>query len=319
MAAEKMAELEAEGATVPRSFAGAGQLLTDGAIGEGTFATFSRDAGSGHVWFISPAELMFYCGSAECGRPMKFRTLTPQVFPHGDGPVLHLFAVQPDDSVVLKYQCRHCDSLKSLLVSFHPYNSDNWWITKAGEWPPRGEPLPASLLKFAGKAADMLASGYECELLGKGIGAYAYYRRFVEYRTNDLISNILKVAKQSNASESISTLNEALEATQYKRKLELARDGLPPALQLGGDNPLHTIFDLVSDKLHSASDSECLAAATQLRLLLGFLAFTVESVISDQEAIRVALNEAKNRGQRAAPLPKRDIPPDSNIPDIKDG
>src|SRR5206468_2468260 len=107
---------------------------------------------------------------------------------------------------------------------------------------------------------------------GFGIGAFAYYRRLVEDLKNGLINEIIKTCgKVHNAAGFIPILEKARNETQFSKAIEEIGDAIPDALRIDGHNPLTLLHQALSRDLHTASDDDCLEAASAIRVVLAEL------------------------------------------------
>lgn len=140
---------------------------------------------------------------------------------------------------------------------------------KYGERPPFGVPLPNKVLRLFGRDADMFRKGRQCENLGYGVGAFAYYRRVVESHKNDIFNEIIKVCRTVKAPEAIiNELQTAKDEISFSKGIETIKAALPQGLLINGHNPLLALHAALSFGLHDESDEACLEAANAVRLVL---------------------------------------------------
>ncbi len=172
------------------------------------------------------------------------------------------------------YRCGDClqeTKIYALHISFDENGGSN--IYKYGELPAFGIPVPNRLLRLFGKEdSNLFMKGRQCENLGYGIAAFAYYRRVVENHRNDLFDEIIKVCQTVGASaELIGELNAAKNEISFSKSMEKIKTGLPEGLLIGGDNPLNALHGALSVGLHNETDEDCLGYAQAVRLVLGDL------------------------------------------------
>ncbi|OMP68888.1 hypothetical protein BV900_28090 [Agrobacterium tumefaciens] len=164
---------------------------------------------------------------------------------------------------VLKYRCGDClkeHKLYYLHAEFEEGGGGS--LYKYGELPPFGIPLANKVLRLFGKDATLIQKGRQCENLGYGVAAFAYYRRVVENHKNDIFDEIIKVCRTVNAPESIiQELEQAKKEIAFTKAIEAIKTALPQGLLINGHNPLVALHGALSVGLHEESDEECLAAA----------------------------------------------------------
>lgn len=178
-----------------------------------------------------------------------------------------------DDAVStfsLSYTCGDCHKQPkyySLWVEFESKPAGK--IYKYGELPPFGVPVPNKVLRLFGKDSEMFLKGRQCENLGYGVAAFAYYRRVVESHKNDIFDEIIKVCRTVKAPEElIKELQAAKEEIAFTKSIEKVRSALPQGLLINGHNPLLALHGALSVGLHDESDDACLEAAHAVRLVL---------------------------------------------------
>lgn len=110
-------------------------------------------------------------------------------------------------------------------------------FTKVGEIPAFGGPLPERLRDLAGEAVEYLEKGLEAESQGLGIGAFAYYRRFVDHQKDALLDKIIEVARLENADEAIITGLQAVKREhRFSAAMRNMAPAVPPSLLIRGQN-----------------------------------------------------------------------------------
>src|SRR5690606_15209627 len=97
--------------------------------------------------------------------------------------------------------------------------------------------------------------GRRAESQSMGIAAYAYYRRVVENRKNQIIEAFITVAQKVGASrELLDDLEAAKKETQFTNAIRAIKHAIPDSLMIEGHNPLVLLHDTLSDGLHGQSD-----------------------------------------------------------------
>lgn len=129
----------------------------------------------------------------------------------------------------LRYRCGDChEQVKfySLWVEFHEKAGGK--VYKYGELPSFGVPIPNKVLRLFGKDASIFLKGRQCENLGYGVGAFAYYRRVVENHKNDIFDEIIKVCRTVHAPEDlINELQDAKKEVSFTKAIDKVRSALP--------------------------------------------------------------------------------------------
>ncbi|KJS13708.1 MAG: hypothetical protein VR78_11070 [Hoeflea sp. BRH_c9] len=172
------------------------------------------------------------------------------------------------------YLCGDCQNetkYYALQVAFGDDGGSQ--VYKFGEIPAFGIPVSNRLLRlFGNEDASLFLKGRQCENLGYGVAAFAYYRRVVENHKNDLFNEIIKVCRTVGASaELINELEAAKREISFSKSIEKIKAGLPEGLLIDGHNPLNALHNALSVGLHNEADEDCLSDAQAVRLVLGEL------------------------------------------------
>ena len=160
------------------------------------------------------------------------------------------------NDVLLRYVCRNCRQetrVFALVMTLPRDHSSSGEVTKVGEYPPFGPPVPSRLISLVGGDRELFLTGRRAEHQGMGIGAFAYYRRVVENQRDRIFGEIIAVAKKTNAGDDIIKGLEAAKAeTQFTKSLEMVGDGFPQALLIDGHNPMRLLPSLPTYVRHGA-------------------------------------------------------------------
>ncbi|RVE83324.1 hypothetical protein [Sinorhizobium meliloti] len=191
----------------------------------------------------------------------------------------------------LRYRCGDCHEhvkFYSLWVEFHEKISGE--VYKYGELPPFGVPVPNKVLRLFGKDAGIFLKGRQCENLGYGVGAFAYYRRVVENHKNDIFDEIIKVCRTVNAPEElVDELQDAKKEVSFTKAIDKIKSGLPHGLLINGHNPLLALHGALSVGLHDEGDDVCLEAAHAVRLVLTDLVEKIALLKQDNKQLNDAV------------------------------
>lgn len=212
--------------------------------------------------------------------------------------------------VLLKYQCKNCDSTPkwySCFIQPQRTNDKAGTIIKMGEFPDFGRRLPNKLVRLMSDEdrADFL-KGFRSETSGLGVGAFTYYRRVLEKNKDRLFEKIIAVARNSGMSESqIAGLEDAHKHFQFKKSVTEFKEFLPPSILMSGHNPLTLLHNALSEGLHSDSDENCLELAIHIRTVLAELAIRISNSLIDQIEIKTAISRLTMPKQSTVSAPKK--------------
>jgi hypothetical protein len=207
--------------------------------------------------------------------------------------------------IFLRYTCRNCEgsaktyaiSFKYQQVEFGKFESE---AMKIGEHPRFGEPRPNAIKDVLDDEIEFFERGYRAETDGLGIGAFAYYRRFVEGHKDKMIDEIMKVAKAQGAKpDIIAALEEARKSVSFDKAVDLVKNAIPDSLRYhGGHNPLTLLHTALSQGLHNDDDVECLVLAQDIRLVLTDLAERSTLALKSSSELGDAVKRLLNKGAR---------------------
>ena len=163
-------------------------------------------------------------------------------------------------------------------------------ISKIGEMPKPTKRLGARAKKLVGDQWELYAKGASDEAAGNGIGAFAYYRRVVEVSRNSIVEAICKAAHELEVPpEDIEKIRATKDSIRFSKSLDEIDDLIPKDLKNKGRNPLKSLYSPLSVGLHNRSDSQCLEAAADIRVLLDDLGEKIQRVIDRQSGIEKAI------------------------------
>jgi hypothetical protein len=169
-------------------------------------------------------------------------------------------------------------------------------LTKLGEYPPFGPPIPARVISLIGPDRDLFLKGRRAELRGLGIGAFVYYRRVLEQQKGRIIQEVRKVAEiLAVPAPVLQRFDEALAEDQFTTAVEKIKDAIPESLRINGQNPLILLHDPLSEGIHRKTDEECLDLAKSIRVVLTELAERISAVLKDDKELKEAVNRLQKR------------------------
>jgi len=235
-------------------------------------------------WAFAVPDITLHCPDADCSRPQNFTAIIPE-------QGIHLGTRQQD--FVVHYRCKNCErTIKVFALRLLKRSGIDGALMKIGELPAFGAPLPARLQKLVKSERDFLLKGFQSENQGFGIGAFAYYRRLVEDLKNQLIDEIIKTCRKIPTAESfISILERARDETQFSKAIKAIGEAIPDALRIDGHNPLTLLHQALSRDLHSASDEDCLQAASTIRVVLTELSDRMAQITRENSELKTALSK----------------------------
>ncbi len=190
-----------------------------------------------------------------------------------------------------RYICAQCGrSVTTFFLSFevdHRHPSpflESFNVRKIGQWPPWYTGVPRDVEKALDKGEiELYRKGATSIAESYGIGALAYFRRAIEDAVPGLLDLVEEAARLEQNDDVIAAVARARESRRADEKLKLAADALPASLRIGGVNPLARLFDRYSAALHTASDSECLETAKELKRAFDFVFVTMRRHLRDAQ------------------------------------
>lgn len=191
---------------------------------------------------------------------------------------------------LIYFYCRTCrGTVKTYAIRFYISGTGSHTMDamKLGEYPGFGEPRPNQIKDVLDDELDWLARGYRAETSGLGIGAFAYYRRFVESHKNKIIAEIRKVAVIQGLDPAlVAGLDTAAKTISFMAAIEVIKDAIPDSVKVDGQNPLTLLHDALSIGLHSEDDVECLALAHDIRVVLTALAERTTALLAANSVLK---------------------------------
>jgi hypothetical protein len=241
-----------------------------------------------------------YTGSGGLYTHLKFPeiTLYCDTKPSCDG--FRLYASQGTHEIggktselrFVKYTCNNCGkSVKLFALKINAVErATAGKIYKFGEIPNFGPPNPPRLITLLRDQRDLFLKGRRAENQGMGIAAFAYYRRVIDDQRARIFDEIIKVCQRLSADQTlIDELTAAKTETQFSKAVESVKHGIPQALLVNGENPLTLLHSALSEGLHGRSDEECLANATNIRIVMAEFAERMGQALKDEAELSNAV------------------------------
>jgi hypothetical protein len=197
---------------------------------------------------ITLPAIQLFCNRSECNRIGRFDAPKDAIEFRFDG----------DGSCCLErfitYWCRNCRRVRKVYALIIQINQDPAAVRmlKVGESPRFGEPHLNAITDVLDDEIQFFDRGYRAEREGLGIGAFAYYRRFVESHKDKIIAEIRKVAVAHGLSQTIlDALDRAAAAREFSAAVAEVKDAIPDSIKINGANPLTLLHNALSAGLHS--------------------------------------------------------------------
>ena len=178
--------------------------------------------------------------------------------------------------LLLYFECveHNCGCIKAFFVHVERIN-DQFVFTKSGEYPSLSPRVDEAILNVFPDDADLLKKAVCCLKDGFGVGAFAYFRQILESHIDLLISEIEKMAREQEDTETLEKLAQLRGNGQMSKNIDLAKNALPVYLRVKGYNPLGLLYKTLSEGIHGLSDSECLGKANAIYGALTFILKTL--------------------------------------------
>jgi len=243
--------------------------------------------------------IYLHCTHADCMGPRFYDYRGSEIHVVSQGKVSHDF---------LHYRCRNCRTTTKIFavqIIRAGEAEDIYTVIKLGEKPRFGEPRPNVVADVLDDEIEYFDRGYRSETDGLGIGAFAYYRRFVESHKDKIIGEIKNVAiAQGLAPSIIDALDRAAGKREFKAAVEEIKDAIPDSLKINGMNPLTLLHNALSGGLHSDDDTECLEIAQDIRIVLTAMANRTSELLKSESGLKEAVTRLNQRNAGQKPIPK---------------
>jgi hypothetical protein len=220
-----------------------------------------------------------YCPDEQCEGIRKFRALNKEIS----------LNYKQKQCEFLYYRCDNCQKqLKTYAIIVYSSNAIvssniNGIAVKVGEYPAFGPFTPSQLIKIIGPDKDLYIKGRRCESQGLGIAAFAYYRRVIENQRDRIFDKIINAMKNLGIEESVvKNMENCKNERQFTKSISEAKEFIPQALFIKGQNPLSLLHNALSKGIHNYSDEKCLEMAKSVRNIMGNLSERLH-VISREE------------------------------------
>jgi hypothetical protein len=242
-------------------------------------------------------ELELYCETEACSGMRLFSTKTS-----------YQLSTKTAADGFITYVCKNCgQKFKTFAIRswFVGDDLENPTWVKFGERPRFGPPVSRRLNTLIEPERDLFLKGRRCEMQGLGIGAFSYYRRMVEGLKDRLLDKVISVCKKLPSTEAIvQELEKAKAEFHFSKAIEGIHHAIPQVLLIDGHhNPLTLLHGALSAGIHNHTDDECLAFATDIRVVLTEFADRLGNALKDNNEVTSAVSRLLNRTSRTIPEP----------------
>ena len=133
------------------------------------------------------------------------------------------------------------------------------------------------------------------QVFGRGIGAFAFYRRVVENQKGSLIGGIARLADRLGVwADTLKRFERAKIETQFSKAIDDIKGAIPQSFLVQGHNPLTLLHSALSQGIHAQSDEECLEIATSIRAVLTELAERISQAPKDEAELKNTITRLLN-------------------------
>ena len=211
-------------------------------------------------------EIDAYCEVCEQQRP--FQDLRPR----GSGSGMGTISTLASGTSYFTFSCVSCRKSRREYLVEQVLDEDNIRFQKYGELPRSRLDRNRTLQKFLKDDLDNYEKAVICLAHEYGVAAFAYFRRVVENNINKLL-DLVQENEHSSGSEqtALDAIAELRKDAPMSEKIKIANLALPSYLKPDGLNPLGRLYQVLSEGVHSLSDTECLAKAKATSECLTFL------------------------------------------------
>ena len=221
-----------------------------------------------NIFYSNPKQIETYC--PKCKRIQLFNRINE----------IHSISFNQifkfDSVLAFEFTCveTNCKCMKSIFVNVDQID-DQFIFIKCGEYPSLSPRVDEAILNVFPDDADLLKKAVCCLKDGFGVGAFAYFRQILESHIDLLISEIEKMAREQEDTETLEKLAQLRGNGQMSKNIDLAKNALPVYLRVKGYNPLGLLYKTLSEGIHGLSDSECLGKANAIYGALTFILKTL--------------------------------------------
>lgn len=183
----------------------------------------------------------------------------------------------------LDYKCAHCNEERAIFII---KISDNK-CEKIGQYPPLDISIPAEIKSLKNPIIeDLYKKARISENFSYGIGAFAYYRRIVELEIDELLEKIKELFPDDKKERYQKILEQVKREKNADKKIDIVKEVITN--DIIPNNPLKSLYKILSKGIHNFSDKECLESASAIRDLLIILIKEIENKKEQQNKLMKA-------------------------------
>ncbi|HCG7995089.1 TPA: hypothetical protein NKA09_003703 [Vibrio parahaemolyticus] len=225
--------------------------------------SFNKLSGSGDKYNIDAVD--GFCDKCETIRPFH------DMRSRGAGARTAISALPKEQLRQFSFTCVSCRKEKKDYFVRQSIKDNVVTFEKVGETPRPKLERDKQLEKFFANDSENYQKAVVCLANGYGIAAFAYMRRIIEQNIEALLDLVEEDASSSNNEEIVQALSELKRESPMSDKIKVANKALPDYLKPDGLNPLGKLYQILSEGVHSMTDSECLERATNLKACIKYL------------------------------------------------
>jgi len=188
----------------------------------------------------------------------------------------------------LTFECQACQEEQAHY--FIEFNVADGYVKKVGQEPGLPIGVDSHLKRVLGDSVRLYMNGRICENNGLGIAAFAYYRRLVEMKIDDLLNSLSEVMDDGEAIAFRAETEAAKDVGSTAEKIRVLAPKLPKSVFIAGNNPLTILYRALSEGLHNETDEKCLDLAHAIRVILEHVYQQVEAYQDSQRELKDALS-----------------------------
>jgi hypothetical protein len=189
----------------------------------------------------------------------------------------------------LTFECQACN--QGRVHYFVEFNVPNGYIKKVGQEPGLPIAVDKRVEQALGDSLYLYTNGKICENYGLGIAAFAYYRRLVEMKIDQLLSSLSEVMNEEDADTFRAEVESAKNLGNTAEKIRILASKLPKSVFIAGNNPLTVLYRALSEGLHNEPDEKCLDLAKAIRVILEHIYKQIEEYRNSQRELKDALSK----------------------------
>ena len=173
--------------------------------------------------------------------------------------------------LTLDYGCANCGKEGAIyLIKIYKNQCE-----KVGQYPPLDISIPSEIKLLNDQVIiDLYKKGKSSENFSYGIGAFVYYRRIIELKIDDLLNRITEYFPETKINEYKEILEKVKREKNADKKIEIVKNIISD--EIIPNNPLKSLYDILSKGIHKLSDEDCLESASAIRTLLLMLITEIE-------------------------------------------